>query len=386
MPAFLAQFQKDEALELLCEAINIITVNPDGEETILAEFIADYLKDTGCSVEVAEFSEGRANVIAILKGYKNEKSLLINGHLDTVPFGNRSGWDFPPNFSTIKDGRLYGRGSSDMKSGLCAMLYAFKQLALEGFTPQNDIIFIGTGDEETSGLGAQAVIKSGLLDRVGRVIIGEPTGNEISVASKGTLWLEFTIHGKTSHGAYPLEGINACEIALKLFSELKSLVCEKIHPYLSNPTCTLTKIQGGGKVNMVPDACTMTLDIRTVPLIKHEQLLISVNRLIKHIEQRYSGAKLEFTVLTNRKAVEISMDDMLVKELSESVRTVRGNPPVLTGTSFFSDASIFLMQYNLPTVLFGPGESSEAHKPNEYVSLEKYFEAIECYYRFFRKQ
>ena len=279
MSVFFSQFQKDEALKLLCDAINIVTVNPDGKETVLAGFIADYLKDTGCSVEITEFSSGRANVIAILKGCKNGKALLVNGHLDTVPFGSRDGWDDPPDCATIKDGKLYGRGSSDMKGGLCAALYAFKQLASEGFIPQNDIVFIGTGDEETLGLGAQAVVKSGLLDRVGRIVIGEPTGNEISVASKGTLWLEFTIHGKTSHGAYPWEGINAAEIAYTLFSELKKLVGKETHPYLSNPTCTLTKIQGGVKVNMLPDVCTMTLDIRTVPLIEHGHLLASVNQV-----------------------------------------------------------------------------------------------------------
>ncbi len=386
MSGVLAQFQKDEALELLCNAVNIITVNPDGKEALLAEFIASCLKASGCPVEVEEFSKGRANVTATLKGRKSGKALIINGHLDTVPFGSLSGWDYPPDFSTICGDKLYGRGSSDMKSGLCAMLYAFKQLAAEGFIPQNDIIFMGTGDEETSGLGAQAVVKSGLLDRVGRIVIGEPTGNSISVASKGTLWLEFTIHGKTSHGAYPWEGINAAEIALRLFLKLKPLVCEGIHPYLSKPTCTLTRIQGGVKANMIPDTCSMTLDIRTVPLLAHEQLLAAVDRLLESIEQEHTGVKLEYTVLINRKAVETSSGDMLVKELSESVQEVCGSTPALTGTSFFSDASVFLTQYDLPVVLFGPGESSEAHKPNESVLLEKYYQAVECYYHFLRKQ
>ncbi|HYE82703.1 MAG TPA: M20 family metallopeptidase [Clostridia bacterium] len=385
MPAFNTQLQKDEALDLLYNVINIKTVNPEGKEAVLAEFIASYLYNSGCSIEVEEFSAGRANVTAVLKGRRNGKALLINGHLDTVPFGDRDGWDSPPDFAAVKGGRLYGRGSSDMKSGLCAMLYAFRRLALEGFAPQRDIIFLGTGDEETSGLGAQAAIKSGLLDRVGRIIIAEPTGNKISVASKGTLWLEFQIHGKTSHGAYPWEGINAAEIALQLYSELKTLVRGEKHPHLTEPTCTLTKIQGGVKANMVPDCCTMTSDIRTVPLLDHKRLLASVEQLLKHIEE-YTGARLEYKVLTDRKAVEISSEDMLVKDLSESVRAVCGNSPALTGTSFFSDASIFLTLYELPAVLFGPGESSEAHKPNESVLLEKYYEAVEGYYHFLRKQ
>lgn len=386
MSATFSQFKKDEALKLLCDVIGIATVNPDGKEAVLADFIADYLRNTGCIVEVMEFSNGRANVIATLKGKKNGKALIINGHLDTVPFGNKDSWDTPPDYPCIKDDRLYGRGSSDMKSGLCAMLYAFRQLASEGFIPENDIIFVGTGDEETLGLGAQALLKSGMLDKVGRIIIGEPTGNGISTASKGALWLEFTIRGKTSHAAYPWEGINATEIAYALFAELKKQVSEGNHPFLTNPTCTLTKILGGVKTNMVPDSCTMTVDIRTVPPMEHNHLLELVDQLVLNLQKLYAGAKLEYEVLNNRKAIETPEDNTLIQELSESVQAVCGNTPALIGTSFFSDASIFLTKYDLPTVLFGPGESSEAHKPNESVSLDKFYVSVECYYNFLKRQ
>ncbi|WP_312642109.1 M20 family metallopeptidase [Hydrogenoanaerobacterium sp.] len=382
----ITQAQKDEAVKLLSDTIGIVTVNPEGEERLLAEFIASYLKATGCAVELQNFAPRRANIIATLKGRSNGKALLLNGHLDTVPFGNTDVWDTPPHLATIRGDTLYGRGASDMKSGLCAALCAFRRLALEGFVPENDIIFAGTGDEETLGLGAQAAVESGLLNHVGRIIIGEPTGNQISVASKGTLWLEFSIHGKTSHGAYPWEGINAVELAYKLFEELKNCIGTAKHPYLSAPTCTLTKIQGGVKVNMVPDRCDMALDIRTVPAILHSELLLRLDALIAQFEQQYSGAKIEYRVLTNRMAAEISPNDALVRELSQTVQAVCGAKPQLTGTGFFSDASIFLREYALPVVLFGPGESSEAHKPNESVSLKSYLTAAQCYYHFLQRQ
>ena len=142
MSTLTSQLQRDQELKLLGDVIGITTVNPDGDEKVLANFIASYLEDTGCFVDIIEFAEGRANVIAKLKGRERGNALMLNGHLDTVPFGNLEGWETPPDKATVKNGILYGRGSSDMKSGLCAALYAFRQLAIEGFEPKNDIIFL----------------------------------------------------------------------------------------------------------------------------------------------------------------------------------------------------------------------------------------------------
>jgi succinyl-diaminopimelate desuccinylase len=350
----------------------------------LADFITSYLEDTGTVAETFEFADGRANVFAKLKGREKENALMLNGHLDTVPFGNIEGWVTSPDRATVKNGIIYGRGSSDMKSGLCAALYAFRQLALEGFEPENDIIFLGTADEESFGLGAEEVFKSGILTDVGRIIIGEPTNNEISIASKGTLWLEFTIRGKTCHGAYPSEGVNATEIAYELFLDIKKLISGCSHKYLSNPTCTLTKIQGGVKSNMVPDLCSMTIDIRTVPNIKHDEFLKSIDKIIESFKKLYVDLYVEYNILNNRMAIEIEPEHSLVQILAECIKNVRGSKPMLSSTAFFSDASIFMKGYNIPTVLFGPGESSEAHKPNEKVYVNKYLEAVKCYYDFLK--
>ena len=200
------------------------------------------------------------------------------------------------------------------------------------------------------------------------------------------MWLEFTVNGKTCHGAYPWEGVNAIEIAYELFGEIKKLIGRDTHKYLSKPTCTLTKIQGGVKANMVPDMCVITLDIRTVPSINHNEFLKMVDNLIGDFKKLYSNLKIEYNILTNRMAVEIEQEHPFVQMLSESIQNVSRNKPKLTGTGFFSDASIFLREYNIPTILFGPGESSEAHKPNEKLSIAKYFESVECYYDFLKKQ
>lgn len=386
MSIFSSKGEKEKALKLLCDVINKVTVNPKGRERALANYIATYLEDTDCSIEIEEFAKDRANVFGKIKGREKGNALMLNGHLDTVPFGNLEEWRTPPDRATIENDILYGRGASDMKGGLCAALFAFHQLALEGSQPEHDIVFLGTGDEESMGLGAREAIKCGVLDDVGRIIIGEPTGNKISVASKGTLWLEFTIKGRTCHGAYPWEGVNAADIAYRLHNDIASVIDGYVHEYLSKPTCTITKIKAGMKENMVPDNCTLVLDTRTVPDIDHRELLSSVDKIIENLKEMYKGLVVEYNILNNRMAVGIDPEHSLVQELSQSIEKVSGSKHELTGTGFFSDASIFLREYNIPTVLFGPGESSEAHKPNEKLHLDKYFEAVECYYDFLKKQ
>lgn len=379
----LTREQQQKAVELLCETVETVTVNPPGDEEALAQKLCAYLRDVGIPAEIQTFAPGRANVTARLKGRTSGPALLLNGHLDTVPFGAAEAWASPPEKACLREGRLYGRGVSDMKSGLCAALFALCLLAHEGFVPKHDIVFLGTGDEESQGLGAQAAVDAGILRDVGGIVIGEPTGNHAAVASKGTLWLECTVRGKTSHGAYPQEGVNAVETAFELFSAIRQAVGEGIHPYLMPPTCTLTKISGGVKVNMIPDLCQFSLDIRTVPGLCHDEILRSAQLAAE--KARHSCAETTFEVLTDRAAMETDPQLPLVRDLRASIAAC-GLPEKLTGTAFFSDASIFLKHAAIPTVLFGPGESSQAHKPNESLCLKDYLDSAACYRHFLMKQ
>lgn len=379
MQAVLTASQEQRALDLLRRVIGTVTVNPPGGEEALARLLAEELEKAGLVCQVRPFAPGRANILARLPGREPElPALMLNGHLDTVPFGDRDLWQTPPEEAVVEDGILRGRGASDMKSGLCAAAFALATLAEEGFVPRRDILFLGTGDEESQGLGAQAAVEAGWLEGVGEMVIGEPTGNGLGVASKGTLWLEITLRGRTSHGAYPWEGINAAETACALVGEIKALVGGETHPYLTSPTCTLTRIDGGVKSNMVPDLCRMIFDVRTVPGVDHQTLIRRAREACDRLCGP-AGVQWELAVLTNRMAVETDPHGALAEEMSRAVAAVTGKEPQLCGTGFFSDASIFLRSCSLPVVLFGPGASSEAHKPNETLVLERYYEAAACY-------
>ncbi len=266
-----------------------------------------------------------------------------------------------------------------MKSGLCAALFAFCEFANSGITPKSDIYFIGTGDEETNGNGAAAIVESKILDNVGSIVIGEPTANKISVASKGALWLEVKISGKTSHGEYPEQGVNAAEISSELTARLKELINGHSHPYLTDSTCTLTGITAGVKANVVPDSCTVIYDIRTVPSMSHDDLFCKIDLIISDLKSLYPGCDFSYNPLTNRPSVGIDSANELVSNFSEAVKSVTGKDAELAGTSFFSDATIFAGSYDIPTILFGPGDSGEAHKPNESVKISEYIKSIDIY-------
>lgn len=370
---------KAEALELLKKIISFNTVNPPGNEKPLAGFFANYLKDSVDNVIVDDIANNRSNIIAVVKGKGNKKALVLNGHMDTVPFGDVNVWHYSPTEAVINGSRLYGRGASDMKSGLAAMLYAFKRFSVCNKQPEGDIIFIATADEESYGSGARNVLKKRVLENAGVIIIGEPTGNSIALASKGAIWLKFRIFGRASHGAYPQEGINAIDIAYELAEAIRKYVCGFAHRLLTEPTCTITEINGGTKVNMVPEGCEISIDIRTVPALDHECLYINIEKAILELKGKYKGLEIVKQVLNNRFPVETKEEEPTVKMLFNIVRQVTGKEPQFTGTSYFSDASIFNTESRIPTVLFGPGLADKAHKTDEYVNIEDFYTALQCY-------
>jgi len=364
---------RHELLNLLKDTIAFDTQNPPGNDLVLAEFIANYLSDAPCHVEVQDLGNGIGNVIAVIKGESSDNALMLNGHLDTVPYGSLDCWSSPPGVLTERGGRAFARGVADMKSGLCASLYAFKLIALSGKKPRRDIIFIGTGDEEAGGVGARAIVNTEWLDNVGSIIIGEPTGNHLGICTKGAIWLKIEITGKTSHAAYPEQGINAITEALAFTEIIKDLMkssCE--HELLGHATCTLTQIQAGIKVNIVPDKCTAWLDIRTLPGFCHDDLLRQISKASKERESSMPGLGIEIETVNNRMPVSSDFDCDIACLLAKIYREVTGTGMESVGAAYFTDASIFLDGRKIDAVFFGPGESNEAHKPNESIDIAKY--------------
>ena len=359
---------------LLIDILNIDTQNPPGNERILAEYIRAYLADAPCEVTVQDLGDGRANVLARLPGRAPGHALLLNGHLDTVP--NGSGWDTDPQRAVIRDGRIYARGASDMKSGLAAMLCAFRELARSGRMPAHDVLFLGTCDEESNGLGARAAAEAGWLEGVEAILSGEPTDSGLGMAAKGCLWLRLCATGRTSHGAYPRRGVNDIEGLYDFTREVKAMVEGGEHPLLGAATATLTRIAGGVKANMVPDGAEAVMDVRTLPGTDHDALIARVTDAARRFSEAHPGLGIAVSVENNRLPVETRPDSRFAPMLSRLWQAQHGAPMEPTGTAFFSDASVFLRYADCDVVQFGPGSSALAHTPNEWVSRDAFADAV----------
>ena len=379
-----------DAVDFLKALLAVPSVNGRDDEGQAAEFLCGFFREAGLEARVQRIDGTHANVLAVLEGEDKTNDFVWNGHLDTVPYGKPEEWDSDPAVPCERDGFLYARGASDMKGGLAAMAYALCAYKRSGKRVPVTIRFIGTCDEEKGGLGAEAVLKEQLLGKPCGILIGEPTGCLAGVAQKGCLWLEIRAQGRTSHGAYPGEGCNAVEQGAALAGRIGDYVRGYAHPVLGSSTAQITRISGGIAPNMTPDACTILMDIRMVPGLTADMVLLKARELLeeqnRQREQAAGGEacpaaefKADFSVLNSRRAVEIAPDHGMAACLRESL-AARGMDTGLTGINYFTDASVLARDdMELPVLLFGPGEPDMAHKPNERLSLDRFRQSIRIY-------
>ena len=366
-----------KSIALLKEILAIPSVNGADNEGAVAEFIANYLKEKHIDAFVQQIDETHANIIAKLEG-KSSETVVWNGHLDTVPYGNTEEWNTDPSIPVEKNGRIYARGASDMKSGLAAMVYLLGEIGESGEKPEQTILFLGTCDEEKSGLGAEKILEEIDLSSGSLLLIGEPTGCKLGVAQKGCIWAQLNISGKTSHGAYPEEGYNAVEYGMKIVHRIKKWVTEYEHQLLGTATAQVTMIQGGIAPNMTPDFAEILLDIRIVPGIFAEDVEKKIKKICREeVEETNGEVKFEVRIKNARRAIEITEEERWLKEFKAYFKQ-NGAETEEIGINYFTDASILTKKESeIPVLLFGPGEPRLAHKPNEFVELEKYEKYIE---------
>lgn len=366
-----------KSIALLKEIIAIPSVNGADNEGAVAEFIANYLKEKHIDAFVQQIDETHANIIAKLEG-KSSETVVWDGHLDTVPYGNTEEWNTDPSIPVEKNGRIYARGASDMKSGLAAMVYLLGEIGESGEKPEQTILFLGTCDEEKSGLGAEKILEEIDLSSGSLLLIGEPTGCKLGVAQKGCIWAQLNISGKTSHGAYPEEGYNAVEYGMKIVHRIKKWVTEYEHRLLGTATAQVTMIQGGIAPNMTPDFAEILLDIRIVPGISAEDVEKKIKKICREeVEETNGEVKFEVRIKNARRAIEIAEEERWLKEFKAYLKQNDAETEEI-GINYFTDASILTKKESeIPVLLFGPGEPRLAHKPNEFVELEKYEKYIE---------
>ena len=364
--------QENNALQVLLDLLALPSVNGTDREACVAEYLKNYFEAHGIVASLQKIDPKRSNVTAFLPGQDSSRTVLWNGHLDTVPCGDRSAWHSDPLVPLRSDGKIYARGASDMKSGLAAMAYALCHLDEK---PRCNIRFLGTCDEEKNGDGARSALHGDGVDNISFLLIGEPTALRPGTAQKGCLWLELQVHGRTSHGAYPDKGVNAVEHGVRTARRLSEYVQTFRHPLLGNATAQITGIEGGVANNMTPDRCRIVMDIRMVPPLKTQDVLERANEILQKEQACTPGLDIRFTCLNDRRAIEIDPTHPFVTALQEELSSL-GLDPDPIGINFFTDASILDRDGHMDICLFGPGDPALSHQPDEYVEEAAYLDAI----------
>jgi succinyl-diaminopimelate desuccinylase len=375
----LSRIQEAEVVSLCRDLVRFKSVNPPGDELEIAEYVAGVLREAGLTAEVVPHTPTRASVLARLKGSGEMPALLYTGHLDVVPVGAEE-WLHDPFGGEVVEGRLWGRGSTDMKGGDAAMITAAKVLAAANLPLKGDLILAITAGEEGEQLGATELAARPDLAPVQAVVVAEPSYNDVYVAEKGVCWLKVTTHGKTAHGSMPHLGQNAIMMMIALLTELDSLaVPYEEHPLLGRFTRSINTIAGGVATNVVPDQCVVTIDQRTVPGQDHHAMPRQVEELIADLGRRLPDFRASVEVINDRIPVATSALEPVVQRFYDVVAEVTGERPVPKGVNYYTDAVVFAPALKAPMIICGPGDAKLAHQPNEYVEVEKMVEAAKIF-------
>lgn len=398
----LVDSRSQQLLSLCSDLIRIPSVNPPGDVELIVTSIVNYLTEHHIPCKVIRPVKNAPNIIAEL-GDPSGKKLVLNGHCDVVPVGNRDKWDFDPFCGEIKDGKILGRGTSDMKCGLAGLMFSMGLLADEKIPLRGQIILTVVPDEEVSGpWGTKWLVESGTV-KGDAALIAEPTGFfNCEIGQKGCCWIKLKAIGEPAHGSLsPYKGSNAIDRLLKVLQHIHkirdivpryndketALVMEEsrrmaqrligapgVQHVLNHCTVNIGKISGGTKVNMVPDFAEAEIDVR-LPLgvscdMVEETLLMIIN------ESCVDGITYEFgwksePNSTNRKAA-------IVEAVAQNVQRVWGEPLNRTYQWASSDARFFRYA-GIPTLQYGPANLEGIHAYNETVDVKDVINAAKIY-------
>lgn len=353
------------------------TTNPGGSELECSRFLGNLLDKHGFTVSYHEFAKNRVNVIAALAGAQDDPPLCMSSHMDTIPTG-LGPWKHNPFGGVIEDGKLYGRGTSDTKSSLAAMVLAAVRVAAIP-NRKRGLLLILTGAEETGNSGAEALArrKEGLPPS-GSLIIGEPTSNYPMVGHKGALWLEARAIGVSAHGSMPELGENAIYKAAEAIIKLRDFDFDiKPHPLLGSPTLNIGAVTGGLNINSIPDRAEFKVDIRSILGQNHDDLIKDLDNAV--------GELVHFTVLLDRLPVYSDYGDVWIQDVFDAAEAVTHARPTPKCLKYFTDASAMRQALGEPpTIILGPGEADMAHKTDEYCFVSKLTEAENLYFEISR--
>lgn len=393
---------RDKAVEFLRKMVSIPSVT--GDEAAIQAFVSDYMATIGLDVDMWETDweelkkhpgyrpvdrgyEGRPNIVGTRKGTGGGgRSLLLNGHTDVIPVGNGEGWSDNPWSAAIKDGRIYGRGSCDMKSGVASHILAVEFLKEAGIDLKGDVYINVVIDEEVSGHGTLDTVIRGYKADAG--ISGETSDLAVQPACIGRIWFQIDVQGKPAGIQQRYLGISAIDLGNKIVRAVQELEDHRVatvrHPLYPNALdslpCIIGSFQAGNYPSAFPASAVLKGSIGTVPGEDHEgvkqSLVDKIAAVAAEDEWMRDHPPVVRFVGYDAEASEIPRDHAIVELLADTYRSVTGKDPVISGRQGAADTR-FLNQYGeTPTVIFGPGSTAVMHANDEYVSIDDYMTAI----------
>jgi succinyl-diaminopimelate desuccinylase len=373
------EINASELVTLAADLLRVPSVNPPGGERMAATLLAERLASEGLPVALLEHGPERASLVARVPGRGERPGLVLTGHLDVVGVGDRP-WRHDPFGGVVEGDRLYGRGAADMKGAVAAMALAAIALRRSGAALAGDVVLAFTAGEEIDSLGAQAIVDEGRLGDVDALVVGEPTDLELYVAEKGSLTVQIRTSGVGAHASMPHLGRNAIHAMADVVRALERYRFDvPPHPLLGEPTLSVGTVHGGAGSNVVPDGCTIEVDVRTLPVQSQPAVIAELEGLLRDLRRERPDLDARVTHTLGRDAVETDPKAPLVRDVAAVVAEVAGRRPVPAGVVYATDAAVFVPALRVPMVICGPGLPAQAHQTDEWISVERLEQAARIY-------
>ncbi len=361
----------NSVIELTRYLVSINTINPPGNEAVVAKYIGQLLSENGFITDYILYDENRLHLVAKKNCSQGKLPIVFSGHLDTVPLGEGF-WNTNPFLGEQKDGKIYGRGTTDMKGGVAAIVVAAIQSTKKN--PDAAVCLIFTADEETGCNGAQHLIEHYLDFVTPRgIIIAEPTANVPAIGHKGGLYMNVIAKGKTAHSSMSHLGDNAIYKVAEAVLKVKDFIfTDKEDSLLGFPTLNVGKIDGGLNLNSVPDHAEFTIDARTTTNTDH-------TKLISDLKKQF-GSDLTIEELVNLTATSTSEENTFTQLVYSCCEKETHEIELPKSMPYLTDGSVLQPAFNgVPTIILGPGQPDMAHKIDEFCYIDKLERAVEIY-------